>query len=122
MHLYNKKIGNYGENIAQKYLEINGYNIIEKNFYCRIGEIDIIGEDCGCICFIEVKTRYNDLYGLPCDSITKHKMHKLYKTAQVYILKNKLFKKNFRFDIVEIIINPNNDKYHINLIKNAFYI
>lgn len=122
MHCLNKNIGRYGEDIAERYLKNLGYVILNRNFSCKLGEIDLIGKDKDYICFIEVKTRYNSTYGYPSESVTTKKQFKIYKTAEVYILKNKLFNCNFRFDVVEILLNLNENDPHIRLIKNAFQL
>jgi putative endonuclease len=120
MQCFNKEIGNYGELAAQKYLENLGYVILDKNFRCKSGEIDIIAKDKTAIAFIEVKSRYNTSLGLPCESVTYKKQLKLYKAAQTYILKKKPHQTFFRFDVVEVVLNIDNDMTSINLIKNAF--
>lgn len=120
MKILNKQIGNMGEDIAVDYLKKSGYIILDRNFKCKIGEIDIIGKDNNYIVFIEVKTRYGNKYGIPSESVTYLKQRKIYKTAEVYILKNKLHKSNFRFDVIGITLN--NDIPSIRLIKNAFQI
>ncbi|AWI03982.1 YraN family protein [Clostridium drakei] len=120
MHSFNKEIGFLGEDIANNYLRQIGYTILDRNFRCKIGEIDIIGRDGNYICFIEVKTRYGSLYGNPCEAVTYSKQHKIYKTAEIYIMKKKLFKFNFRFDVIEIILNNSNNIPSIRLIKDAF--
>ncbi|NMM65675.1 YraN family protein [Clostridium sp. P21] len=120
MHSFNKEIGFLGEDIADNYLRQIGYTILDRNFSCRIGEIDIIGRDGNHICFIEVKTRYGSLYGNPCEAVTYSKQQKIFKTAEIYIMKKKLFKFNFRFDVIEIIFNNSNSIPSIRLIKDAF--
>ncbi|WP_373898474.1 YraN family protein [Haloimpatiens sp. FM7315] len=122
MHYLNKNIGNYGENLAEAYLKKCGYTILDKNYYCKIGEIDLIGMDTNIICFIEVKTRYSTFYGYPSEAIIKKKQYKIYRTAQLYIIKNKLFEQNFRFDVVEILLDVNSKEPSIKLLKNAFYV
>lgn len=118
----NKETGNTGESIAELYLSSAGYKILERNFRCRTGEIDIIGKDGKFICFIEVKTRKSTKYGLPCESVNYKKQSKIYKTANVYALKNKLHNINFRFDVVEILLNTYKNTHRIKLIKNAFQL
>ncbi|WP_102400658.1 YraN family protein [Haloimpatiens massiliensis] len=120
MHHLNKDIGKYGESIAEKHLESLGYTILDRNFSCKFGEIDLIGKDKNYIVFIEVKSRYSTLYGHPCEAVTKNKQLKICKVAQLYILKKKFFNNNFRFDVVEIILNSDENKPSIKLIKNAF--
>lgn len=122
MHSFNKDIGSLGEDIAETYLRQIGYTIFDRNFRCKIGEIDIIGKDGDYICFIEVKTRYGSIYGSPCEAVTYSKRHKIYKTAETYIMRKKLFKFNFRFDVMEIILNNSNNNHSIRLIKDAFQI
>lgn len=122
MRALNKSIGFYGEEIAENYLREMGYTILERNFKCKIGEIDIIAKDSNHICFIEVKTRYGTLYGTPGESVTNSKQYKIQRTAQSYILKKKLHKFNFRFDVIEIVLNQKDDSYCIKLIKDAFQV
>lgn len=123
MHSYNKLIGNLGEELAIKYLKNNNYVILTKNFRTKLGEIDIIAKDENFICFIEVKSRYNNFYGYPKESITLKKQQKIYNVAKLYIMKKRLYKSNynFRFDSIEVIFNKFNDFYKINLYKNSFY-
>jgi len=122
MYSFNKDIGNLGESIAEEYLTKMGYIVLEKNFRSKFGEIDIIGKDGNYIAFIEVKARYGSLYGTPAESITTLKQNKIYKTAQLYIMKKRIAKFNFRFDVIEVILNTKNNDHSIRLIKDAFQI
>ena len=118
----NQNIGKLGENIAVKYLENLKYKIIERNYSCRQGEIDIIVYDVLSkeIVFIEVKTRTNFIYGSPSESVTENKQKHIYKTAEYYVYKNKIKNVAIRFDIIEIKIDMKNKIYSINHIRNAF--
>lgn len=122
MKRYNKSIGDYGENICEEYLRSHGHQILHRNFRCKLGELDIISkiEDLNCICFTEVKSRYNTLYGSPSESITYKKIRIIKNVAQFYIIKNNLKNINFRFDVAEILFNIERNDYTLNLIKNAF--
>lgn len=122
MKRLNKTIGDFGEDLAEDYLRKLGYNILERNFSCKIGELDLIGKDKTHIAFIEVKTRYDSQYGLPCEAVTASKKYKLYKTAQYYIMIKKLYHENFRFDVVDIILSKVDNRHEVRLIKNAFQI
>ncbi|APH14262.1 nuclease-related domain protein [Clostridium sporogenes] len=123
MHYCNKDIGSFGEAIAADYIKNCGYIILEKNFRCKLGEIDIIAKDKNFIVFIEVKTRYGSIYGSPSEAITFKKQNKIYKTAQLYIIKKAIHNKfYFRLDVIEVILNTLNSNYSVNLIKNAFQI
>ena len=82
------KLGANGEDLACSYLEEQGYTILERNLTCgRLGELDIVAGRAGFLCFIEVKTRSSELYGLPCEAVTKSKQKKLRRCAQYYLLK-----------------------------------
>ena len=114
--MYKKKIlGNLGEDIACKFILNKGYEIVERNFYCRQGEIDIIAKDKNEIVFIEVKSRSNIVFGLPSEAVTKQKMKHILKTARYFLYKNKMINEYIRFDVVEILIKSG--KFNINHIK-----
>lgn len=113
----NRKNGKIGEYIAEKFLIKRGYEILERNYNKKVGEIDLIAKYEDYIIFIEVKLRSNIFYGLPIEYVTKRKQKNLIKTAQIYLREKE---KNVRFDIITIIKEEN--KYHIEHIKNAFGI
>lgn len=122
MKIFNKDIGALGENISENYLKNLGYRILDKNFRCKCGEIDLIAINKGYICFVEVKTRYGINYGTPAESVTSSKQKKIYKTAQVYILMKNIIDYNFRFDVIEVLLNSNNNDFLVNHIEDAFQI
>lgn len=116
----NHVLGKAGEDIALKYLESNNYKVLEKNFKCKKGEIDIIAEDMKTkeYCFIEVKTRSNRKFGTPSSAVNRTKQKRITMTAKLYIIKNKLQNKFIRFDIIEIY---KKDKFYLNHLKNCYY-
>ena len=65
-----RQLGKMGEELACRALEKDGYRIIDKNFSCNHGELDIIAEEKDTICFVEVKSRTSTSYGLPEESVT----------------------------------------------------
>ena len=84
--MYKKhEIGKLGEQLAENYLIQNHYTILEKNFMCKQGEIDIIAFGENYLVFIEVKTRSSLLYGKPIDSVNNIKQKHLYKSAKFYL-------------------------------------
>lgn len=105
--------------MAVSYLKKQGYGIINRNYRTRLGEIDIIGEDKGCVCFIEVRSKNSAGYGSPEDTITRVKQRRLEKTALAYIKRFKLADRPCRFDVIAIK-NTCNSNPDIRLIKNAF--
>lgn len=113
----NKTIGQIGENLACQYLVNNNYKILDRNFRCKQGEIDIITYDISKneLVFIEVKTRSNFHYGRPVDSINKIKQKHIFNAANYFIYKNGINNTFIRFDVIEILIK--NYSHKINHIK-----
>jgi len=108
-------IGQRGEDEATRYLEQKGYKIIERNFLCRQGEIDIIALDKNYIVFIEIKARTSNEYGLPSESVTERKKKHMLKSIEYYLYKRNLENENIRIDVIEVYVKE--DKYFINHIK-----
>lgn len=102
-------IGKLGENKSLEYLQKNFYQIIEKNFFCRYGEIDIIALDKkqNELAFIEVKTRTNLSYGMPIESINNKKIKNIKKAINYYIINKKLKNISIRIDAIEVLIKEN---------------
>lgn len=117
---YNQLIGEIGEKLACEFLKEKGYILIERNFRCRQGEIDIISKDTleGELVFIEVKTRRNYLYGYPAEAINNYKKKHIYKSAKYYIYRKKISNIPIRLDVIEVFIS--NKGFFINHIKQAF--
>ena len=111
-------IGRRGEDEAARFLESRGYKVLERNFRCRYGEIDLVARDGQAVVFIEVKTRGSDRFGAPLASVDSKKQKKILLTAQFYIESNRLFDSDLRFDVVGIQINDG--KLAFELVKNAF--
>jgi putative endonuclease len=115
-----QSLGAIGEKIAQDFLIDNNYKILKLNYrFSRMGEIDIIAREKEYICFIEVKTRRNTLFGMPSEAVDKRKQARMIKLAYIYLKEHNIKDANIRFDIVEILYKGQND-YTINLIENAF--
>ena len=101
-----RKTGDKGELLAAEMLEKEGYYIIERNFSCKIGEIDIIAASrCeNVLAFTEVKSRNRTDYGLPCEAVGRRKQHRLRLCAQLWLKINPRYKKlQPRMDIIEIL-------------------
>jgi len=112
--MHNQSLAKSGELKAVEYLKKKGFKILEKNFRCVFGEIDIIAQDKKTICFVEVKSRSSDQFGQPVEAIGKIKRRHIVNCANVYLKKYNLMDRSARFDVVSIL----NDE--IKLIKNAF--
>lgn len=102
----NISIGKNGEEIARKYLEKNGYKILETNKrFSRFCEIDIIALDKSTLVFVEVKTRKTDICGHPAEAITKTKYQHIKQGLYMYLQEHPEYKK-FRIDAVSILLKP----------------
>ena len=114
---YKQQIGKNGENIVADYLHKKGYTILDRNFNCWWGELDIIAQDKNEIVFIEVKTRSSKQYGNAAEAVNNIKKKHLYKTIQYYIYCKGLQNSFIRLDVVEVYFS--NGKTNINHIKRA---
>lgn len=116
-----KTIGQWGEEQAVKYLKRHGYRIVERNFVCRFGEIDIIARNRCEIVFVEVKTRKNDRYGEAKEFVSASKQHRVLNAASVWLSKDESGL-NPRFDVIEVYgeIGQPYRSVRINHIQNAF--
>lgn len=120
MKSFNKDIGNLGEELSIRYLKNNNYKILDKNFRCKGGEIDIIVIKNSIVSFVEVKSRFFTSFGNPVEAITYSKQLKIINSAKYYIFKHNLYSYNIRFDVIEIIFDLNSTNYTINHIDDAF--
>jgi len=110
--------GKRNEQLAAEFLRKHGYRILEKNYRCKTGEIDIIAKDNTTICFVEVKARNSQAFGLPQEAVGKHKQKQISIAALNYLSSKKLFAKSARFDVVSILWEGNLPVF--SLIKDAF--
>lgn len=113
-----RKLGMWGEDIASRYLQDKGYNILDRNYYTRNGELDIICEKDSKIVFVEVKTRKSTSYGSPEEAVTRKKINHLRQAALIYLNSVEHRYKEIRFDVITILIDGNNQI--INHIEQAF--
>lgn len=109
-----RKVGADHEKKAGEYLKLQGYEIIEYNFFSRTGEIDIIAMHEGYLVFLEVKYRDNDRAGHPLEAVSVAKQKSICKCAAYYLKKNGLYDVPVRFDVVGILGDE------IQVIQNAF--
>lgn len=114
-----KLVGASGERVAKEYLERHGYEILETNFRCSLGEIDIIAREGDYLVFVEVRTRRNLKYGTPEESITPNKKLKLIELANSYLQEHGDPLSLWRIDIVAIELEPKGKIKRIGLVKNA---
>lgn len=112
-------LGARGEIIAGKFLHLNRFVILAKNYVCPIGEIDIIAQKGQVIHFVEVKTRSNLNFGSPAMAVNKLKQNKIKAVASYYLMTHRNLL-DARCDIVEVVYSDYFKKYQVDLIENAF--
>jgi len=110
--------GEQAEQACYLYLNRQGLKLVEKNFHCRMGEIDLIMLDQKNLVFIEVRFRKNNTFGGAAASITMQKQQKIRRAAELYLQQHTQFPVA-RFDVVGMSGNINNVN-NIDWIKNAF--
>lgn len=100
----NKRVtGAEQEKKAAFYLEENGFRVLESNFYCRQGEIDIIGIHQGCLVFVEVKYRKDPRAGYPEEAVDLKKQVKICRASDYYRMKHsEQGERQVRYDVVAI--------------------
>jgi putative endonuclease len=116
--LTTKQIGQAVEQFVCEYLQAQGLRLIERNYSCPLGEIDLIMHAQEMLIFVEVRYRRDCRFGEPVETVTANKQKKIIKTAYHYLSKRRNLDKPCRFDIVA----AHGDKQHpdVEWIKNAF--
>jgi putative endonuclease len=101
---HNRAKGSRYEECAAAYLAQKGMTVLEHNYRCRLGEIDLIARDGAYLCFVEVKYRGNNRNGYPVEAVGRTKQRKIFQTAAVYLKQHHLPQDiPCRFDVVSIM-------------------
>jgi putative endonuclease len=95
-------LGREGERVAERYLVKKGYRVVERNYRCRGGEVDLIVLDQRVVVFVEVKTRTKHGFGSPLEAVEPRKQRRMILAAQLFLLEKKLHGRDARFDVVGI--------------------
>lgn len=99
-----KQLGNDSEDFALQYLLERGYRLMQRNFQCKSGEIDLIMQKEDILVFVEVRSRSNEQYGMPAETVNRKKQDKIRKTANYYLYRNRFLEKYYcRFDVISIV-------------------
>ncbi|MCX8126189.1 MAG: YraN family protein [Dehalococcoidia bacterium] len=114
-----RELGVAGEKIAKDFLRKRGYKIIESNFRCPHGEIDIIATKDNCVAFVEVRTRSGNAFGTPEESITSTKRERLISTALTYLAGHPSLPEDWRIDLLAIETDSEGKVQRLSVIENA---
>lgn len=112
-------LGRNGEDRAARYLESEGYEIVERNYHCRSGEIDIIAREAGDLVFVEVKTRRSDTDSAASEAVDSRKRAKIVRSAWSYLSERQLGEIGCRFDVAEVYF-VNGRPVTVEITKGAF--
>jgi putative endonuclease len=97
-----RQFGIDGERAAERFLRARGYTIVERNYRCRYGEVDLIALDRRTIVFVEVKTRRAVIDGSPFDDVDLRKQRQISRAAEHYLTVQRLLERDVRFDVVAV--------------------
>ena len=115
-----RELGRFGEERAARYLHLHGYRIVETNYSCRLGEIDLIARKGRYLVFVEVKLRKSSDFAAAREFVTRSKQQRILSTASVYLAQHET-ELQPRFDVIEIYApQGEKGKITINHIEDAF--
>jgi putative endonuclease len=97
-------LGRRGEDAAAAFYERNGYRVVDRNFRCNAGELDLVAAGRGVIVFCEVKTRATDHFGLPAEAVSIRKQGRLRRLAARWLEQRRPGAADVRFDVVSVIV------------------
>ena len=112
-------LGQTGERLAAEALMRSGYRILEHNFFCRYGEIDLVAEHKQDLVFVEVKTRRGNAYGLPEEAVTVRKQQKLVQVASYYLDLHACSERAWRIDVVAVQLSQSGRPEEIRIYQHA---
>lgn len=110
--------GKRGEDLAVAHLREAGYRIIERNYRCFFGEVDVVAQDGDTLAFVEVKSRKSEAFGMPQEAVGFEKQKKLSRVSLHYLQQHRLESCKARFDVIAVSLSPGGTR--IDLIRNAF--
>jgi putative endonuclease len=114
-----KTLGDLGEQLAKNYLKKKGYKLIEANYRCHSGEIDIIARHKDCLVFMEVRTKSTTDYGTPEESLSATKQRHMIKSAYHYLQNHRNLPENWRVDLVAVELDALNKLKRIEILENV---
>jgi putative endonuclease len=102
-----REVGNQGENLAAEYLRSKGYQILQRNWQCRFGELDIVAQDGEKLVFCEVKSIHGESLEDAFANLTPHKVKKVLKAVHYYLAAKHLEEVLWRFDAIAVVMPAN---------------
>lgn len=113
-------LGSAGEAMAAESLQRQGWQILERSYRHRLGEIDLIARDGDTLVFIEVKTRTGIAYGLPAEAVNRDKQRRITQTALAYLKQKGWLDRRCRFDVIAVVWPSPEQTPHLTHYRQAF--
>ncbi|MCQ4087172.1 YraN family protein [Saccharibacillus sp. JS10] len=115
-----KEKGRAAEEAAANYVEQQGWTILERNWSCRSGELDLIAENGETIVIVEVRSRSGLGYGSPAESVDRRKIQKVRQTAEIYLQRVGKIDRRIRFDVIAVMLGRQLNVVSLEHIEDAF--
>ncbi|HET8615359.1 MAG TPA: YraN family protein [Actinomycetales bacterium] len=100
------RVGAYGERVAVNHLERQGFTVLDRNWRCELGEIDIVAREGDCLVVVEVKTRRSSRFGPPAEAVTPVKLARLRRLTARWVLTMGVRPARMRIDVVSVLPQP----------------
>ncbi|EGL82203.1 UPF0102 protein yraN [Caldalkalibacillus thermarum TA2.A1] len=120
MSEWRKWLGSYGEKLVEKRYCAAGFELVERNFRCRTGEIDLIFKKGECLYFVEVRTKSSAAYGTAEESITLRKKATIQKVSQLFLLQRNMTEMHVQYDVVTVYIDTKQKQAWVRRYPHAF--
>lgn len=113
------RLGRQGEDLAVAELARRGYQIIERNWRCEAGEVDIVAREGSAWVFVEVRTRRSTRFGSPEESVTHAKQARMIVVAEHYLAEHELAEVDWRLDLVAVVVGRRGQPVRVSVLQNA---
>jgi putative endonuclease len=96
-------LGRFGEDLAVRHLEADGFTVLERNWRCELGEIDVVARDGAVLVIVEVKTRSSLRHGTPFEAVTERKLHRLERLGLAWMRLRGVRPRGMRVDVISVL-------------------
>lgn len=111
-------LGELGERIAERWLKLRGWRVVQRRFRSGHRDIDLVVEQEGVVAFVEVKARRGDRFGDPVEAVNWRKQRELGRSAKVWIARHGRSDDAYRFDVVGVLVEES--RVRVRHVENAF--